>query len=532
MSTVNEIVEKGRAGYPAIFLQTSEDLRTLSEIKEAAKELKRKLHIWTYGKGLLEDKERATPVEDSETPQGVMQHLLASTAAKKGQQDSPGEIFVLRLFHHWTDEPIVQSKLLDIIPQLKISKRMIIVTSPVVKLPPEIEKEFALVESRLPGKEELLKVVDGIIQGTGLKGDMVPNSDRKEDLVEAALGLTTSEAENALTLSIVRPRMKKTPNLWDTRIVMDEKCQALKKTGLLEYIHVSDDGLSQVGGLDVLKGWVSRRKRAFSDEAKAFGLRAPRGILLVGPAGCGKSLTAKAVSGELALPLLRLDMGKMFGSLVGQSEANMRQAIQVAEAIAPCILWIDEIEKGLAGSSGGGNLDSGVGSRVLGTILTWMQEKKTPVFVYATANNVSNLPPELLRKGRFDEIFSVSLPNQSERRDILKIHLEKRGRGDLITKGTIDLDELSAAHSDMFTGAEIESVIDDAMYAAFDANRNITNEDLKTSFTETKPLAQVMPDQIEAIKRWCMNRTRSANSPEAGRGQKVAIPRTGRAIEA
>jgi SpoVK/Ycf46/Vps4 family AAA+-type ATPase len=287
--------------------------------------------------------------------------------------------------------------------------------------------------------------------------------------------------------------------------------------------------MNQVGGLENLKSWVRKRKRAFTEEALKFGLRAPRGILLVGPAGCGKSLTAKAVSGELHLPLLRLDMGKMFGSLVGQSEANMRQAIHIAETIAPCILWIDEIEKGLAGSNAG-SLDSGVGARVLGTILTWMQEKKTPVFVYATANDVTGLPPELLRKGRFDEIFSVSLPNRRERADILRIHLTNRGRGGLIGNGKIDINDIAAGTSEGFTGAEIEAAIDEAMYAAFDANKDLNSFDLKEAFGNTQPLSKTMAEKLEAIKRWCESRTRPANQPE-----NIAQPVNksgGRSIEA
>lgn len=518
MSTVISIIEKGKAGYPALFLQTSEDQRTIFEVKSAAKELGRKMYVWTLGKGLVKDGSNV-PEKDTEMPPSILDWLQSKDRVRD-------EVYVLRLFHHFLDDPLIQSKLLDLIQLFKVSKRMLIVTSPVVKLPPEIEKEFALVENKLPTAEILTKVLDGIVQGTGLRGDMVPKEDRKHSLIEAALGLTTSEAENALTLSYVRQRMAKSDNVWDPRIVMEEKCLALKKTGLLEYIHVSDDGLKQVGGLEVLKGWVSRRKKAFSDEAKSFGLRAPRGILLVGPAGCGKSLTAKAVSGELGLPLLRLDMGKMFGSLVGQSEQNMRQAIEVAETISPCILWIDEIEKGLAGS-GAGALDSGVGARVLGTILTWMQEKKTPVFVYATANDVSALPPELLRRGRFDEIFSVNLPTEDERKDILKIHLDRRGRTKLYEKNTININELSGQFSDGFTGAEIEAVIDEALYAAFDQGREVTNDDMKTAFAQTKPLSQVMPEKIEAIKRWCESRTRSANAA----AKPVPAP-TGRRIDA
>lgn len=516
MSTVKDIIEKGKAGYPAIYLQTGEDIRTTSELKAAAKELNRKLFIWTYGLGLVEEGKAGSLVAETDTSDAVLKHILD----KKDQRNGGNEIYQLRLFSHWMDEPIIQSRLLDIIPFFKGTKRMLVITSPTVKLPPEVEKEFTLIESSLPTAEELRPVIDGIVNGSKLTGNLAPNPERVTDLLKAALGLTTSEAENALTLAYVRPRMNKTDDLWNHRIVLEEKCRALKKTGLLEYVDVSADGLNQVGGLEVLKGWVRRRKRAFTDEAKTFGLPPPCGILLVGPAGCGKSLTAKAVSGELNLPLLRLDMGKMFGSLVGQSEANMRQAIQIAEAVSPCILWIDEIEKGLAGSSGG-SLDSGVGARVLGTILTWMQEKKSPVFVYATANDVSSLPPELLRKGRFDEIFSVSLPNISERKSILEIQLARRNRTNLLVTKKIQLDELAGAVSDMFTGAEIESVVKEALYTAFEAGRELEQHDLMKAFTETKPLAQVMPEKIDAIKRWCENRTRSANAPEAVEAKPV-----------
>ena len=364
--------------------------------------------------------------------------------------------------------------------------------------------------TQLPSKTQLLEQLDGVVEGSNLKDDLIPSPKRREELVEAALGLTTSEAENAMTLAIVRPRLAKDPNIWDPKIVLEEKCQALKKTGLLEYIPVNPDGLKQVGGLEVLKGWVRKRKAAFTEKAQAFGLPPPKGILLVGPAGCGKSLSAKAISGELGLPLLRLDMGKMFGSLVGQSEANMRQAIQVAEAIAPCILWIDEIEKGLAGSTGGSH-DSGVGARVLGTILTWMQDKKSPVFVYATANDVQGLPPELLRKGRFDEMFSVDLPTIGERADIFGIHLRKKGRAKLIEKGAINVDTLAAHVSEGFTGAEIEAAIIEGMYSAFDANREVVTKDIEDALSNSKPMSKMMAEKILAIRKWCKDRTRQAN---------------------
>ena len=410
-----------------------------------------------------------------------------------------------------------------------MTKRMLVVLTPIIKLPIELEKEFALIETQLPGKRQLMEVLDGIIEGSDLKGDMVPRNDRKEELVEAALGLTTNEAENALSLSIVRPRIAKDPNIWDPKIVMEEKCAALKKTGLLEYIPVNPEGLNQVGGMKNLKEWVRKRKNAFTQRARDFGLPPPRGMLCVGPAGAGKSLCAKAISGELVMPLLRLDMGKMFGSLVGQSEANIRMAIQVAEALAPCILWIDEVEKGLAGSSAGA-LDSGVGARVLGTILTWMQEKLSSVFVYATANDVTALPPEFLRKGRFDEMFSVALPNDKERKEILEIHIRKRSRGAMIDNGRLVLDQFVVA-TEGFSGAEIEAGIVESMYAAFDAGKDLNAFDLQESFDSTLPLSKTMKEKLDKLAAWCKDRTRPANTVEVTRAAQT-VPGASRNVEA
>ena len=397
-STAKIIFEKARAGYAAIYLLSAEDMRSQKEIQSAAAELGRKMFVWTFGKGIQEDGKKDY-IPDTAIPPKALDALIGDTKPPgKGSVIPPKSIIVLRLFHHFLSEPLVQSILLDVIPAFKMSQKMLVVLTPVTKLPIELEKEFAFVEMQLPRVPELLDILEGIIEGSQLKGNLIPTTARRLELVEAALGLTTSEAENAFALSLIRPRIAKLKEAWDPRIVMEEKCLALKKSGLLEYIPVSTAGLKDVGGLRNLKNWLSQRKNAFTQEAKDFGLPAPKGIILVGPPGTGKSLTAKAASSELGMPLLRLDMGKMFGSLVGQSEANMRGALQTAETVSPCILWVDELEKGTAGGSG--NLDSGVGARVLGTVLIWMQEKKSPVFVFATVNDVTNIPPELLRKGR------------------------------------------------------------------------------------------------------------------------------------
>ena len=272
----------------------------------------------------------------------------------------------------------------------------------------------------------------------------------------------------------------------DVSVVFSEKQQIIKKSGLLEY-YDSQEEFSHVAGLENLKEWLLKRTIAFSDRAAKFGLPSPRGVLLLGVQGCGKSLCAKAVSGLWKLPLLRFDLGRMFSSLVGSSEENVRRAIQTAESIAPAILWIDEIDKALAGTQGSGGSDGGTASRVFGTLLTWLSEKTAPVFVIATANEISNLPPELLRKGRLDEIFFVDLPQDDERREILAIHLHKRGRN----PAQFDLAEL-ARHSEGFSGAEIEEAIISALFDSFSKQVPLDTEIVKASLSETVPLSKTM----------------------------------------
>jgi SpoVK/Ycf46/Vps4 family AAA+-type ATPase len=273
----------------------------------------------------------------------------------------------------------------------------------------------------------------------------------------------------------------------------------------LEY-YESREEFSRVAGLDNLKQWLSKRSLAFSDRAAEFGLPAPKGVLLLGVQGCGKSLCAKAASSLWKLPLLRLDIGRMFGSLVGSSEENMRRAVQTAESIAPAILWIDEIDKAFAGTQGSSGSDGGTSSRVFGTFLTCLSEKTAPVFVIATANDISNLPPELLRKGRVDEIFFVDLPSDLERREVFRIHLRKRGRD----PDQFNLDEL-ARLSDGFSGAEIEEAIISGLFDAFSKGCDLNTDILKTGLAETVPLSKTMSEELNRLRNWAQGRARSAS---------------------
>jgi len=277
----------------------------------------------------------------------------------------------------------------------------------------------------------------------------------------------------------------------------------------LEYYSTSES-FANVGGLAVLKEWINKRAVAFTREARAFGLPAPKGILMLGVQGCGKSLCAKAVANQWHLPLLRFDMGRMFGSLVGSSEENVRRAIAVAESVAPAILWVDEIDKAFAGSQGSGMSDGGTTARVFGTFLTWLSEKQAPVFVVATANDISQLPPELLRKGRLDEIFFVDLPSNEERAEVFRIHLAKRDR----VPEQFDLASLADSSKD-FSGAEIEEAINSALYDAFDARQELAASHILIALGQTVPLAKTMDEHISRLRTWAEGRARNASVARA-----------------
>jgi SpoVK/Ycf46/Vps4 family AAA+-type ATPase len=291
-------------------------------------------------------------------------------------------------------------------------------------------------------------------------------------------------------------------------IVAREKAQAVKKNGLLELIEAKES-LDSIGGLDVLKEWLLKRRNAFSQKAIQYGLPTPKGLLIIGIPGTGKSLTAKATARVFGVPLLKLDAGKIFAGLVGQSESNLRSVIQTAEAIAPCCLWIDEIEKGFSGTKSSNSTDGGTSSRVFGSFISWLQEKRSPVFVVATANDVSQLPPELLRKGRFDELMFVDLPNQGEREAVWGIQIRKYGRN----PADFDLVQLARV-TEGLTGSEIESVFVDSLFLGFDQDREPSDLDVAHILTEFVPLSKLMAEQITGLRSWAKGRARLATSTQ------------------
>ena len=374
-------------------------------------------------------------------------------------------------------------------------ERTLIFSQPVPQLPVELEKEVHVMTLPYPTAEDIMAIHRKVCSQykyfmPGCEEPPKPSA----ALLEAALGLTIIEVERAFSLAYV-----KKGQLTDEEIplIIREKEQVIKKSGYLEYYHPSEE-FSDVGGLGNLKRWLGKRRRGFEPDAKRFGLTYPRGILLLGIPGTGKSLTAKAVGSQWKFPLLKLDMGKIFAGFIGESERNIRNALQIAESLSPCVLWIDEIEKGLSGSASSGSTDGGTTSRVLGSFLTWMQEKQKPVFVLATANDVSQLPPELLRKGRVDEIFFVDLPTAQEREEIIGIHLKKVRR----SPDKFDCRHLAEV-SKGFSGAELAEAIQEALYQAFDAGEDLNTYYIEEAIKHTYPLSRTMGEHIKRLREWC-----------------------------
>lgn len=491
-----------RAGYPGIIIISSEEARAEADIASVCTSLKRNLHAWSSTEGLVDVKEgRVTACPDPLEALQLLDGMFANT--------SPRHVVLMRdlQLHLDQSDPMLVRRIKDILRIAKSNGHTLILLGCRLKLPPELEHEMTHVDFTLPDAPQLGTVLDGIIKSAKLKNvhEVV-----RESALQSALGLTTTEAENAFALSVVETKGI------DHKIVAREKARTLKKNGLVEVIE-ANTSLDDIGGLSLLKEWLQRRAGAFSESAKAYGLPAPKGLLIVGIPGTGKSLTAKATAGAFGLPLLRLDMGCVFGGIVGQSEANLRSVIQTAEAISPCVLWIDEIEKGFSGSKSSGSTDGGTSSRVFGSFLSWMQEKNKPVFVVATANDVSKLPPEFLRKGRFDEMFFVDLPDAQERTQIWNIVIARHKRN----PRDFDTAELSRA-CEQFTGAEIEAVFIDAMHEAYAEGNEPTTKDIVEAITRTVPLANLMDGQINALRQWAKGRargaaTKSTNAPRPSR---------------
>ena len=503
-----------RARFPYIYISTYEEDRVTKFIKNIASsesqiKYPREVLVWTQAAGLKSGKKT---INDTNTPQKLIDFI------EKYAQDS---IFILYDFHvffgvnHRPPDAQIVRALRDLVPALKTSnvRKNIIFISPEQIIPETLQKDIVIYDFPLPKLEDIKSRLNKMISANNRINVETLTEEDKDKLCKAALGLTMQEAENAFALAMVHDGKL---TIEDLPVILEEKMQVIRKTGMLEYIQ-SDFSIKDIGGLDNLKKWLLKRNNSWSEKAKKYCIPAPKGVLVTGVPGCGKSLTAKAMSSIWQLPLLRLDIGKIFSGLVGSSEENMRKAIATVEAVAPAILWVDEIEKGLNGVSASN--DSGVSSRIFGTLLTWMQEKTAPVFVIATANNISKLPPELLRKGRFDEIFFVDIPTLNERKEIFKVHLarhlkDKEVCANIKPNDTKIINEL-AQMTEGFIGSEIEQVVISALCDAFFENRALQFTDFQKAIENTVPLSQTQKEEILAIRQWANVRAVSASSKES-----------------
>ena len=461
------------AGFPVIYLLTHEEERAVAAVRAMADGLP--VRVWSLLRG-FEDGIGASD------PFAAVREATGHTR--------PG-LYVFLDLHPFLTEPRMVRALRDLAHVAPLVHRTALLVTPRAVVPPEIEKEVAIVNVPLPGTAELGVFLAAEQRAAG--GGAVAPGDAGE-AVRAARGLTADEARRAFRLALAEPDPRAA-----LRRVVDEKKRILRQSASLEFVEETA-AFEQVGGLDALKAWVRARARAFGDDARAFGLPAPRGVLLLGVQGCGKSLAAKATAGTFRLPLIRLDFAAVFAS--PSPEDTLRQALRVAEAMAPTVLWIDEIEKGLGGAAAGAS-----DTRVFGSFLTWMQEKRDPVFVAATANDIEGLPPELARRGRFDDIFFVDLPAAKEREEILAIHLRARGRD----PAGFPVDKL-ARETEQFSGAELEQVVVAALFRAFARGSEVTAADLERAGAEVVPLATTYEERLQALREWARTRARRASA--------------------
>ncbi|MGD1907211.1 MAG: AAA family ATPase [Leptolyngbyaceae cyanobacterium] len=499
MSFSDELTLCLRARYPVIYVTTQEEERAEQAIADCAKQAgNRGIYYWDFVDGY-----QGNPTDAGVARRNPLQALEHIEKLPK----AASAVFVLRDFQKFWDDIGVSRKLRQLARQLKSQPKNLIVLAPQITMPEELGEVVTVLTFDLPDKATIRAELERLLSASG------SNLQAREldALTRSCQGLSVERIRRILARGIATHGQFQAS---DIELVLEEKRQTIRQTQILEF-YPAKERISDIGGLDNLKDWLLRRGNAFSDKARQYGLPHPRGLLLVGIQGTGKSLTAKAIAHHWHLPLLRLDVGRLFAGLVGESESRTRQMIQIAEALAPCVLWIDEIDKAFAGMDSRG--DSGTTSRVLGTFITWLAEKTSPVFVVATANNIQALPPEMLRRGRFDDIFFVGLPTQEERQAIFSVHLTRLRAHNL---QAYDLQRL-AYETPNFSGAEIEQTLVEAMHIGFSQNRDFTTDDILEAASQMIPLARTAQDQVEALQAWAASGRARLASRSHGLGDRL-----------
>ncbi|MFK4806441.1 AAA family ATPase [Microbacterium sp. ZW CA_36] len=513
MTFADTLTEAFKARLPLLYIETGEEVRAIGAISDAAETQRHPRALWTWTAALGLVGPDGSSVANTVNPARALQHIAGV--------DAPS-VFVFCDLHayfggeHRAGDPALVRTVRETALEFRHGdvSRTLVITAPVRVIPPELDEVTHLLDFPLPTAAEIRELLETMIDNNASgEGRIRVDADdaAREQLVHAALGLSMAEAENAFARAMVNDGSL---SALDVPIVLDEKRQVVRKSGVLEFVQADID-LDDVGGLNNLKRWLSRRDGSWLGDARAYGLPAPKGVLITGVPGCGKSLTAKATAASWGLPLLRLDIGRIFSGLVGSSEQNLRTAIATAEAVAPCVLWVDEIEKGFSNTTGQG--DSGTTARVFGTFLTWMQEKRHPVFVVATANNIDALPPEFLRKGRFDEIFFVDLPTSHEREVIWRLQLRARATdANGLEAVAADADAVAAlvAASENHSGAEIEQSVVSALYEGFSARGAVTAAGVRQVVDTMIPLAVTQAEEVQRIRTWATERAVRATGTE------------------
>lgn len=474
--------------HPLITIETAEENRVEELLHDVAAELAVPLFVWSVTTGL--GRPDGAPIYGSDNPE----QALANIALLKGDA-----LFLLKDFARYCENDRVCRRLRELADSFRETRRSIVISAASLKLPPDLDDEAIVFRLSMPDGDELFSVVRDVLSRASREEHISVELDAAglRQLAKNLAGLTRDEAARTLRMALLA-RGKAGAQLLDDALEIKRK--TLRQEGLLEYIR-HQSNFSDVAGLSRLKEWLRKRRGALTPEGQQFGLEAPKGILITGVQGCGKSLAAKAVAGEWGFDLARLDAGALYDKYIGESEKHLRKALDLAQQLAPIVLWIDEIEKGFAASSAGSDVDAGLSQRILATFLTWLQDRESGVFIAATSNNIASLPPELLRKGRFDEIFFVDLPNAEARTALFALHLKKRGRD----AGGFDLPRLAAA-SDGFSGAEIEQAIVSGLYTAFSQKQQLSTDILLGELRATQPLSVTRAEDIAALRAWARDR--------------------------
>jgi len=497
------------AGYPGVAIRTHEEIRATADVVAAAKEKKRSVITWSASEGLR------LVITDGEVLANPKGFPDTNDPLMAFQNRTANAIYILRDIANFPFErdPLLPRYLRDMLQWAPTVASCVVILGPEFRPHVTVEKLVVVTDYALPTEDDLKKIAQEITSSAGKEF----NGDASE-IVRALSGLSTTEAENACALSLVEE------GKLDPTVIYREKIAGVKKSGLLEIVESDPRGLAAIGGLDLFKAFILERAEIFKrwKEAIAYGLSSIKGVLLVGPPGTGKSLSAKVIGGLLGIPMLRWDVASSFASLVGETERRTRDTLALADAMAPAGLWLDEIDKAFAGSQSSGSNDSGVGKRMFGTVLTWMAEKKTPVFLFATANDVRFLPSALYRKGRFDEVFALDLPNKPERKAIFSVHLARRNRGVIATDANLGV---LADATNNFVGAEIEAVVEGAMFRSFSQHRDVTVKDILDAVARTVPLSTTASAEIDAMRDWAKKNATPASSPESSKQEKGRVVR-------